>query len=1153
MEFTQLFYEQFRLEGTPTDQVLYIYRPVTKGFYFYDILSVDPTELSKQLTFPIASDFDNSMFSSPLSFTELFNFSSLKCNQRLKIFKPVAPPGYKALGCVVAETVSKIPKNILCVQEKMVKSTAGEVIEIFNPFRQTLKLMRNQKLAFDVNQKPEQLIEESDDTEKNKQFFQALEEVKTQNASKADLKEKDEPQLIRERDGLVIRQLPVMQHGKLDEILIQKTVDRDSMTNIYICQQSQQLGDILANTANPVKIVVDSRTSQYYIQQATGFKLIGVSSLSAPTDLDVSQQLQDKERYLYVYEPIPPPGYVAMGLTVSEDLTVSQEVYCVNEKYVCYTTKSNYIGKIYDQETAAYIQEFTQLDDLTEEERKLRLHGLEQPKLNQIQIVQPRQSQYLQIQSDKYPIILPEFNQSLFNQFASQKSILKTLKTEQNVEIVTEFKVYDKFVQVFRSIPKKDSYNTLQYFFKCVPEPNFDIQAEINMLQQQLQGMNINNSPTSQAANVRKPAAGTTSTGATSAPIGVNPVPSNVTSGQNSSLANALPQQVQSFTALPTTQNYPSELTFIDCGAGFDTFAVSEPISFKVLQTVRSTSNEEVHLIQLIPAPGYCSLSDIVHVGSMSTFDKSNFVCVNMCFCQELSLKPHTLIESQFIMAPILPFGTDSLVNSGYLPLRFQSHTGSFLRDQIVQAFYQQEGKSKDLKYSEFSQFDTKLIEQSIQFRNAFDIVSQWQSINQYKLANGQNTMGTAIFENVQDIEVTQPPVDAQNLPASKFDTSKFFQKLLVSSDFQKYSANGLLARPISSLKLSGSINDMSVFKLIAPPGFVALGDVIAKEIDLNQFVCISKSLVQPCYINCPEFALTGFLDTDGIWVYTAPKMLQYLQCFDSPVQNLTFYTLKTSLTVLLQSELFQSVYWPCDEQRSLINPTPFVQYLQNYCSSNRTTLHSQKLNDLGIHTFDSQMVLDPFLSMQKSSVGSLSQFRLSSTCQVLSQEMVSQFLSTSKTKKESVEIQLVSEKMNLLDSLIEMLVNIGYGAELIQFGKPQFYSLKITQYTNEPEQQALPFQTYLFASDKVPISEGGGILKNRPLYFQLFLKFIAKIAGGYKQLFLMAPKQILALVLSMFGFKIGSGKRVFVVYLDPNGTIEVEQAEGREEIIVGI
>lgn len=110
----------------------------------------------------------------------------------------------------------------------------------------------------------------------------------------------------------------------------------------------------LTNTTNMVEPVVNGYTTEMFIQQACGFELVGVTSLTPPVDylekyknlseiekiskIEEKQQNPDPEQYLYIYKPIPPPGYVALGLvaSVTDDID-SVEVYCVKEQYVVYS------------------------------------------------------------------------------------------------------------------------------------------------------------------------------------------------------------------------------------------------------------------------------------------------------------------------------------------------------------------------------------------------------------------------------------------------------------------------------------------------------------------------------------------------------------------------------------------------------------------------------------------------------------------------------------------------------------------------------------------------------------------------------------------------------------------------------------------------
>lgn len=131
-----------------------------------------------------------------------------------------------------------------------------------------------------------------------------------------------------------------------------------------------------------------------YLQPAVAFELIGVSSLSKPEilaepealdnpdEIPCSRQesptLQPKpegratkspskmdlmelhmhEEYIYVFRPIPPPGFVAMGVVCSTTPTFDNTVYCVSERIVHYSKKAQELGEIFGQQTANFISDY---------------------------------------------------------------------------------------------------------------------------------------------------------------------------------------------------------------------------------------------------------------------------------------------------------------------------------------------------------------------------------------------------------------------------------------------------------------------------------------------------------------------------------------------------------------------------------------------------------------------------------------------------------------------------------------------------------------------------------------------------------------------------------------------------------------------------
>lgn len=101
---------------------------------------------------------------------------------------------------------------------------------------------------------------------------------------------------------------------------------------------------------------------------------------------------------------------------------------------------------------------------------------------------------------------------------------------------------------------------------------------------------------------------------------------------------------------------------------------------------------------------------------------------------------------------------------------------------------------------------------------------------------------------------------------------------------------------------------------------------------------------------------------------------------FDSYTPSFSVPVLKYTVATLVQSGSSQRGYYPNDENRYLADPRPMIQYLYNYCSNNKTTIHKQKLNDLECHLFDGKLVVDPFLQQNNCMMVSVGSLRVYST-----------------------------------------------------------------------------------------------------------------------------------------------------------------------------
>lgn len=151
-------------------------------------------------------------------------------------------------------------------------------------------------------------------------------------------------------------------------------------------------------------------------------------------------------------------------------------------------------------------------------------------------------------------------------------------------------------------------------------------------------------------------------------------------------------------------------------------------------------------------------------------------------------------------------------------------------------------------------------------------------------------------------------------------------------------------------------------------------------------------------YVEEPEWEITGYVESDNIWVYqneqyvNSKECYKSVICFDKPVTSFSYYRLTEAFEQLIFHENYLGSYYPQIEQNSVFDPKPVLQYLANYCQNNSTTLHQQKLLDIGTHQMDSQMILDETLQAHGYQVVSLSQFRIVTTEQHLTEEQLKPF-----------------------------------------------------------------------------------------------------------------------------------------------------------------
>eukprot|EP00703_Trepomonas_sp_PC1_P004619 JAP91987.1 hypothetical protein TPC1_16213 [Trepomonas sp. PC1] len=1084
MKFTKLFYEQYKIHGTALDQTFYIFRPVTSGFYFYDILSTDPTELDCAL-FPITSS--SSSFASPISFEQVFDFQLLKSQSKMKFFRPVPPPGFTTLGLVCAPSIQEIPANVLCIKSEVCDYDETAVINCFQPFGQFLELFRTKLFNFDLI-KPKSLYVKQE-------IYQEVSFLQAE-----------------QTDGFSIQQvLPLQNAVEHEEFEPQQ--EFDPAQNLKIIQQQQQFAAQLKNQ-NIYELF--SEIEGEFIQSVNHFELIGVQSLNCAIE-------GEKEEYLYVYKPIAPPGYVALGITVSKQETPEFEVFCVKEEFVMYTSQAETLGTIYDQQTAIFIKDIQNKEQFNVDEKiEAGQEQKQQPQMKQIEVVMPKQGQYLTVKSNEYPILRPEFVAMLKCQdYGSQKFLIKSFHIEPQQELVCELEYGDQLMQIFRQILKKKQFNYFNYYYRLRPITQPRIQQEIATMTAFQKSLEPQKEV--KADKQKKP---------------------------DSQATNATELRAE-------TINIPLELQLVDTSHGFDSYACSQPSGYKIIQTLKSVQCEDVHFIELIAPNGYEALSNVVHIGDIANFNKDIFICVAKIYLNEFLLIQAQKFGDLQLKQLALPVGSDDFYQSQYKPL-YCSDKCFLIRDSIQTAYFQAEIKNYTPKFSLSDHFDKRQMEAMPKLKNMVEEQCASFYLNDHlNVFNPVSSIfGSFVTESMDDIAQDEKEIQ------------KFFTKFLVCDDFSKC-LTGLLAHPTGFVQLKGEINGQKCFKAVCPAGFVALGDYIGPEPQCEKFVVVNESIVQYKFVNEIEWLLTGMVDTDGIYVFQHPEMFKLTLLYEDNDNMLKIPVLNVAFLHYLVAQ--QTGYYMQDEQSSMHCPRSFLNYLQNYCTNNKTTINQQKLFDYGIHSFDGNCVLDTVLQQKKCSMVSLAQFKLFSTEQRISSEMAKTYLSSQKQssiKKEFAPLEDLDKKLLLVDSLIEIMLSLDFGKDLIQTGRPNFFSMKIRR-QQEGGAQAVekirlgkqneaitvnqyPYEGYIIVSDKIPISTEGSLLSGRPMFFQLILKCLARIVGGYKQLFEMECKKIVELIVYTFGFRIG-GKEVFTLTQQEDGTIVTLCDENCDSIIIGV
>lgn len=153
-----------QIVGALSDQNLYFHRPLTPAgsFFFCDSLLADESEEpSGPFLITNSSVKSSPLYASPVGFTLVYEepFLRLAGYDHVRIWYPVAPEGYAALGCCVSTTAAP-PANVACLREDLTlppgtsEQNLFASITIRHPTASAVDLIRSPNFSFNRDTPP---------------------------------------------------------------------------------------------------------------------------------------------------------------------------------------------------------------------------------------------------------------------------------------------------------------------------------------------------------------------------------------------------------------------------------------------------------------------------------------------------------------------------------------------------------------------------------------------------------------------------------------------------------------------------------------------------------------------------------------------------------------------------------------------------------------------------------------------------------------------------------------------------------------------------------------------------------------------------------------------------------------------------------------
>ncbi|KAH0576753.1 hypothetical protein SS50377_20099 [Spironucleus salmonicida] len=1100
MQISQLTYQKFHLDGNITDQDFYIFRPITQYGFFGDLFCLDPSEVDGISCVVTTSLVQSKLFQKPISYEPVFDMNEFKSNTKVTFYKAIPPPGFISLSLVAAQSVYDIPDNYFCISQDFINFEQENIeITIFNPYGKYTTLLKSFQHHFNIDSKVPSINEVVLEDISQLQDFQDIGSIVS---------------LIKLVDGeeLSLPLLSITQKKEYLEIIEPQDDDNDNMRNIK-CRVAQSGIGIQLSTHKCLQF-----EESHLFAPAISYNLVGITSLTPPAQ-------SQKEDYLFILQPVAPPGYESLSLILSNDIYPQHEYVTVSKKLLMYTSHCDQVGKMYDINTASYIYDYQQIDvddslDCLEKTRKYNELG--QIDLKTIQLVTPRQSYgaVLLERESGYPIIHPLVMVMLnINTAVSQKSLVKGIRQEKQLQLSTKVDIQSVELSFFQQELKKDSYQQIFNIYSHKEIDQFDFSKQYNQPKQEPRAKTPNRNTEVEKNDQLKVQC----------------------------IDNQIPQDI------------PIEWSFISNGHAFDSGAISEPQAFEIVYQSGIGKNR-TQFIKLIAPYGFASLSDVVHHGD-TPFDKSKYACINSSFVNQIRVKRFlNLNEDWSIVQPILPYGTQqcqlSQLKVFYLMNNITSFTDmyiSILKDNVFQAHITQEGLATQLIYSGKSvKFDKSIIEQRVINKNILEVQVQSGSLlNKFKFSNVIDQEFSQFHTYISEYDPKKQELDLPDGQIENPDQQEpeiqqeqilgSMSKILVATKFSgQFSINGMFAKA-KRLQLKGCINqDQKIYcyNIICEQDYISLGSIISdiENPSLDNIITVHKSFVKYEIITNPEYSLSGYFDTEGLWVYTQNETLFV---FDFPFKQIKLPKLVPEFSLLTAKQSKLAIY-PADDLYAITNPLYFYSYLTSFSHNNKISLSSLHIHDFGINAFDQSIVNDQ--SCKNSLLYSISSIRFISSTQVLTKSLFLQSIKPEQLQQyQNSAEKMYVKKAKILLQILKILRSLNYGLDFIFIGKKAQLAFKINN-------------KFVIISDKIPIFETGGFFLGEDVQIQFCLseKVLAKLAGSYFHLYSLDTFQLINFVLSVYGFSNSHSKHVFDIFVTGD-QISTFDAEGSVKISVKI